>query len=206
MKTKIIGAGLAVALATGSAVAADMNRGRYNAPVYTPPAAYSWAGPYIGGNFGYQWGDTTNNPTEPSGILGGVQGGYNWQFGQFVVGAETDFQFSNADDTFAAWKFSNPWFGTFRLRGGYAMDNILLYATGGFAYGRLEGERAGISENRTGTGYAVGLGMEVGLTQNWTARAEYLHMDLGDKLFQQVTAVENGFESNLLRLGVNYRF
>lgn len=206
MKTKVIGAGLAVVLATGSAVAADMNRGRYNAPAYTPPPAYSWAGPYIGGNFGYQWGDTTNNPTEPSGILGGVQGGYNWQFGQFVVGAETDFQFSNADDTFASWKFSNPWFGTFRLRGGYAMDNILLYATGGFAYGRLEGESNGISENRTGTGYVVGLGMEVGLTQNWTARAEYLHMDLGDKLFQQVSGVENGFESNLLRLGVNYRF
>jgi len=204
MKSKIIGAGLALGLAVGSAAAADLNRGRYNAPIQTP-AVYSWMGPYIGGNIGYQWGDTTNNPTDPKGLIGGVQAGYNWQFGQFVFGGETDFQFSNADDTFASWKFSNPWFGTFRVRGGYAMDNILLYATGGFAYGRLEGENSGVSQSRTATGYTLGLGMEVGLTQNWSAKTEYLYLDLADKHFN-VTGVDNGYKSNLVRFGVNYRF
>ena len=61
----------------------------------------------------------TNNPTRPSGVAGGVQGGYNWQSGQFVFGGEADLQISGADDTFAPWKFSNPWFGTVRGRAGY---------------------------------------------------------------------------------------
>src|SRR5215216_7582791 len=79
---------LVISVASGDAGAADFPRG---APYYTVPApasGYSWTGPYLGGNLGYQWGDTTRNPTNPSGIAGGVQGGYNWQTGQFVFGAE----------------------------------------------------------------------------------------------------------------------
>src|SRR6267142_496513 len=49
---------------------------------------------------------------------------YNW-IGPYI----------GANDTFAAWKFSNPWFGTLRGRAGYAMNNVLLYATFGLAYG-----------------------------------------------------------------------
>lgn len=205
MKKKIIAAGLVLGLTAGSAAAADMNRGRHQAaPAFTPPP-YSWMGPYIGGNIGYQWGDTTNNPTDPSGVMGGVQIGYNWQFGQFVFGGETDFQLSAADDSFGGSSFSNPWFGTLRLRGGYAMDNILLYATGGYAYGRIESDGPSGSQSRTGSGYTVGLGVEVGLTQTWTAKAEYLYVDLGDEHFV-TTGTDNGIESSILRLGANYRF
>ena len=66
---------------------------------------------------------------DPSGVAGGVQVGYNWQRGQFVFGGETDLQVSDADDRFASWKFSNPWFGTLRARAGFAMNNVLLYGT-----------------------------------------------------------------------------
>ena len=52
-----------------------------------------------------------------------------------MLGAEADIQGSGANDTFAAYKFSNPWFGTVRGRAGYAMNNVLVYATGGLAYG-----------------------------------------------------------------------
>ena len=52
-----------------------------------------------------------------------MQAGYNWQYGRFVFGGETDLQFTDADDKFAAWKFSNPWFGTLRARAGVTMDN-----------------------------------------------------------------------------------
>ena len=65
MKKTIIWAGLFVALATGSAAAADLNRGYYGAPAYAPPPPYSWVGPYIGANLGFQWGEITGNPTEP---------------------------------------------------------------------------------------------------------------------------------------------
>ena len=52
-----------------------------------------------------------------------------------MFGVEADLQGSAADDTFAAYKFANPWFGTIRGRAGYAMNNVLIYLTGGFAYG-----------------------------------------------------------------------
>ena len=70
-----------------------------------------------------------------------MQAGYNGQFGQFVFGGETDLQVSDADDTFAPWKFSNPWFGTLRARAGFAMSNVLFYGTVGLAYGTLEDAR-----------------------------------------------------------------
>ena len=67
--------------------------------------------------------------------MGGGQIGANWQIGTWVLGLEADIQGSGANDTFAGYKFSNPWFGTVRGRGGYAMNNVLLYITGGLAYG-----------------------------------------------------------------------
>lgn len=208
MRKTMIRAGLAwgfvTALTTGAATAADLNGGYYKAP-YAPPPPYSWVGPYIGANLGFQWGEITGNPTEPTGIAGGLQAGYNWQMGQFVYGAEADIQASGADDTFAPWKFSNPWFGTLRARGGVAMNNILLYVTGGFAYGKVEGEGNGFSENKMQYGYTLGAGMEVGLTPNWTAKVEYLWLDYADR-FYSATGQENGLETSLLRFGVNYRF
>lgn len=209
MRTTIIRVCIAAVMATlaiGGATAADLNRGYYNGPAYAPPPPYSWVGPYIGLNLGFQWGEITGNPTEPTGIAGGLQGGYNWQVGQFVYGAEADIQASGADDTFAPWQFSNPWFGTLRARGGVAFNNILLYVTGGFAYGRVEGDRAGLSESRMMYGYTLGAGMEVGFTPNWSAKIEYLWLDYADRNFSVVTGTENGLETSLLRFGVNYRF
>src|SRR5207237_7004504 len=115
------------AVAAGTATAADLPRG----PAYYPPAvsAYSWTGLYAGLNLGYEWGKVTNSSIDPSGVAGGGQIGYNWQIGQFVFGGETDIQASAADDTFAPYKFSNPWFGTLRGRAGFAINNILLYGT-----------------------------------------------------------------------------
>jgi outer membrane immunogenic protein len=192
---------LATTLAAGFANAADM-------PYYTVPglvSSYSWTGPYLGGNLGYQWSSTTNNPTNPAGIAGGVQGGYNWQTGQFVFGGEADITLSDAEDTFAPWKFSNPWFGTLRGRVGYALNNILLYATGGLAFGRGELDAFGQTERQTHIGWAAGVGMEVGMGANWSARVEYLFVNLADEPYS-LTGANNGFESSLLRFGVNYRF
>jgi outer membrane immunogenic protein len=191
---------------TSSAQAADMNYGsRAPYTVNQPLNAYSWAGPYIGGNLGYAWGSVDNNPTKPSGFVGGVQAGYNWQNGPWVFGIEGDLQATGADDTFAPWKFSNPWFGTLRGRIGFAMNNILFYGTLGIALGTVRLDAATLEQSRMHTGWAAGLGMEVGLTEHWSARAEYLYVDLSDRNYA-FTGVTNGLESNILRLGVNYRF
>lgn len=194
------------AAAAGTAQAADLPRGP--APYYSAPAPagmYNWAGPYAGVNVGYQWGKVTNSSIEPSGIAGGIQAGYNWQSGQFVFGAETDLQISSADDTFAPYKFSNPWFGTLRARGGYAINNMLIFATLGLAYGNVTGEFGGLEETKTQTGWTAGLGMEVGITSNWSAKVEYLYMDLGSRTYS-ITGVDNGLHSSFLRLGLNYHF
>jgi outer membrane immunogenic protein len=164
---------------TASVQAADLPYGsRAPYTVNQPLNAYSWAGPYLGGNLGWAWGSVDHNPTKPSGFVGGVQGGYNWQTGPWVFGVEGDIQATGASDTFAPWKFSNPWFGTVRGRAGYAFNNILFYGTAGLAFGELRGETFGLSETHTNAGWTVGLGAEFGLAPNWSAKLEYLYVDL----------------------------
>lgn len=198
----------AIALATftllsGAATAADLmpygNQAR--------PGVYSWQGPYVGANLGYQWGDVSNSAINPSGITGGVQAGYNVQYGQFVFGGETDLQVTDADDRFAPWKFSNPWFGTLRARAGVAMSNVMFYGTIGLAYGtlKLQSTLTNVSESHLSAGWAGGVGMEVALWGNWTARAEYLYVDLSSSSYI-LDGTNHGIQSNLLRFGVNYRF
>ncbi len=197
-------AGLAVAAASTVASAADLPRSTsyYQAPAGT---YYNWSGAYAGVNVGYQWGSVSNSVTRPSGLEGGIQAGYNWQNGQFVFGGETDLQISGADDTFAPFKFSNPWFGTLRGRAGLAMNNILFFGTLGLAYGGVKGESAGLAETKTSIGWTAGLGVEVGLTPAWSAKLEYLYFDLANRSYS-VTGVENGLSSSIVRVGVNYHF
>lgn len=197
---------LIAAASTMSAKAADMNYGsRAPYTVNQPLNAYSWAGPYLGGNIGYGWGSVDNNPTKPSGFVGGVQAGYNWQAGPWVFGLEGDIQATGADDTFAPWKFSNPWFGTVRGRAGYAFNNILFFGTGGLAFGELRGETFGLSESHTTAGWTLGAGAEFGFAPNWSAKVEYLYVDLSNNNFT-ITGASNGYRFGLVRAGVNYHF
>jgi outer membrane immunogenic protein len=190
---------------TISAQAADMNYGRAPYTVNQPLNAYSWAGPYLGGNLGYAWGSIDNNPTKPSGFAGGVQAGYNWQNGPWVFGVEGDIQASGAEQTFAPWKFSNPWFGTLRGRAGYALGNVLFYGTGGLAFGELRANTFGLSESNTNLGWTLGAGAEMGFAPNWSAKVEYLYVDLNNSNFV-VTGASNGYRFGLIRAGVNYHF
>jgi outer membrane immunogenic protein len=221
MKRIVLGA--AALLATATQVrAADYPYPPPPPPAYAPPqAAYtvaqplincSWAGPYLGGNLGYSWGSVSGNPTKPSGFVGGIQGGYNWQYGgPFVFGIEGDLQVTGADDTFAPWKFSNPWFGTIRARAGYSFNNnVMFYATAGLAFGELRAETFGLSETHSSAGWTAGVGTEFGLdgfgfARNWTAKVEYLYVDLSENNFS-VTGASNGYRFGVIRAGVNYHF
>lgn len=197
---------LALGASSGATQAADFPATPYSpAAPYSVTSAYSWIGPYVGGVVGYEWGEVSYNPTRPSGFTGGIEGGYNWQNGQFVFGGETDLDLSAANDTFAPWKFTNPWFGTLRARAGLALNNILFYGTAGLAYGGLQAQVAALSQSNTLVGWTVGAGMEVGFTPNWSGKVEYLYMNLGGTNYV-LTGVTNGLQAGVLRFGVNYRF
>ena len=205
MKRFAVGAAaLTLAGMAQSANAADLP---YNQPytVNQPLNAFSWAGPYLGGNLGYEWGTVSNSGTKPSGIAGGIEGGYNFQSGNWVFGIEGDLELTGASDTFASWKFSNPWFGTVRGRIGYAFNNILFYGTGGLAFGELRVETFGLSQSQTSAGWTLGAGTEFGLAPNWTAKIEYLYVDLSESQFA-ITGVSNGYRFGVIRAGLNYHF
>lgn len=184
------------------AAAADMSR---VGAARGPAMPYNWSGAYAGVNLGYLWSAVGNLGVRPQGVAGGIQGGYNWQVGQIVFGGETDLQVSGAGDTFAAYKFSNPWFGSLRARLGFAFDNVLFYGTAGLAYGGGRLEVGGLSESRTHVGWTGGGGVEIGLTPRWSAKAEYLFTSLGDKTYV-LSGVSSDIDSHLVRLGVNFRF
>jgi outer membrane immunogenic protein len=134
-----------------------------------------------------------------SGWLGGAQIGAQKQYGVWVLGLEADISKTNLEgdavqrmdyDTDWAMQTRLDWFGTARVRLGYAAGPLLLYATGGLAWGRVEAEMQTISITGPLTmselsskswhvGWAAGAGAEWALTPNVTLRAEYLHVDLG---------------------------
>jgi outer membrane immunogenic protein len=141
--------------------------------------------------------------TNLNGFVGGGQFGYNWQVSSWVWGFETDFQWTGqkGSSQFCLAIGCTPgsfvvnadyrlrWFGTVRGRGGILVNpRVLLYATGGFAYGNVQADFAsGIlglplgpgSVSNTRTGWTIGGGIEGALSNNWTVKAEYLYMDLG---------------------------
>jgi outer membrane immunogenic protein len=196
----IVAAGLVATAPVGEASAADVAR----EPFHYTVGAYSWSGPYLGVNLGYQGGATSNNPTRPTGVVGGAQAGYNWQTGQFVLGGEADIQLSSASDTFAPWKFSNPWFGSARARVGFALNQVLLYGTLGVAFGGISVAGAGLTESKIHTGWTGGGGVELGITSNVSAKVDYLFVDLSDRAYTLVGS--SAIKSHLVRLGFNYRF
>lgn len=197
---KALGAGLiVVAVALGTPAGAHAQ---------SPLGGSFWQGPYVGANLGYQWSAISANPTRPNGLFGGIQAGHNWQSQQFVFGVETDLQISGADDVFAPWKFSNPWFGTLRGRGGFLLNNnTLFYITGGLAYGSLRAQSTltGVAETKIHPGWAIGIGAEMALTGNWSTKIEYLYVNLYDRGYA-LTGVNNGMDASIVRMGVNYRF
>lgn len=193
---------LALSMAAAPVSAADMSTRGY-APA--PYNAFSWAGMYVGANAGYQFGSVSNSNTSPNGFAGGLQAGYNWQSDRFVYGFETDLQLSGADDASLGLKFSNPWFGTLRGRAGFTANNILFYGTAGFAYGAGNLETAAGTEDHAHFGWAAGAGAEVALTQHWSAKVEYLFVNLNQERYA-LTGMDHEFESNLLRFGFNYKF
>lgn len=193
------------ALLIGSASAADLPRQQQmvtKAPVYAAPI-YNWTGLYVGINGGYAFSDASG------GLVGGTLG-YNWQNGNLVFGVEGDLNWTNLDTDTSFTSVSNSWLGTARARVGVAMDRFMPYITGGAAFGNIDIAAApGFSGSEdTKVGWTAGAGVEFALGGNWTAKAEYLYVDLGsaDCGVGCPVGTDTGLTSNIVRAGINYRF
>jgi outer membrane immunogenic protein len=181
------------------------------------------------------------------GVVGGGQIGYNFQMQNWLWGVETDFQGSGQKSNHVYTcpvgictagvgpfgLFPGPavpvtmsqeldWFGTLRGRVGVVVvPRVLLYATGGLAYGQVDSHSTLLGAStatNTNVGWTAGGGIEGAITQDWSVRLEYLYLDLGtvSNTFNTTVAalggatLVSGFNSritdNIVRVGVNYRF
>jgi len=216
--------GVALAALVSSAMAADIQRRveQRVAPVPYVVPVYNWTGFYAGINGGWGWGTGSFDGSPASrdlkgsgGLIGGTLG-YNWQFNQVVWGVETDLDWSGvkADDNCARGahcEVKNDWLGTTRLRLGWANDRWMPYLTGGLAYGDVKANVTGSpGASETRVGWTAGGGVEFAIAQPWTAKLEYLYVDLGD--FDCGTRCGGSkpdnvnFHSHIVRAGLNYRF
>jgi outer membrane immunogenic protein len=220
---KVLAAAFAfAALVTAhGAVAADLSL----APLYkAPPAevtqAYNWTGFYFGANGGGGWGHSSwSNNATGIGLTGGQVGGtvgYNRQFGNIVFGLEGDIDWSglNGTNTTAGCpggcSTSDTWLSTARGRIGYSFDRVMPYVTGGLAVGDIRAATPGLAGgSATNAGWTLGGGLEVALPGNWTAKAEYLRVDLGSFNCTGCSLVPGdnvSMQQNVVRAGVSYHF
>lgn len=227
MKRILFTAMLSIA-AAGTALAADLPQPAPpppQAPVaYIPTVApvYNWGGIYVGINGGWGFGKSDwTGGAAPSGsfdISGGVVGGTagaNFQTDAFVFGVETDLDYSqvagNGPGSFCANCYtSSTWLGTTRARVGYAADRVLFYGTGGVAYGDVKATAFNVTNASTEIGWTAGAGIEAAFADNWTARIEYLFVDLSDGSCTTACGAPPNqsvqFNENLVRAGVDFKF
>jgi len=208
-------------------------------------ATVGGCGPAAGGGGASR---TFSRSFNASGPIGGIQAGYNWQIApQWVLGLEADFDGSGVNNsTNNVFSLAAPlsgsatvhssasqdFLGTVRGRVGFVpMPTLLLFGTGGFAYGQQSGS-ASISFSQAGdtysgstsnlrTGYAAGGGAEWEFAPQWSLKAEYLYVNLGAGGNQTVNITNAavtgvnpnaGFHSslnsheNVVRVGINYHF
>lgn len=178
-----------------------------------------------------------STPISADGVIGGGQIGYNMMASGFLFGVEADFQgadqkgqnYTNLSGfygpgAFMAVQSRLNWFGTVRGRVGLASSpSTIVYATGGFAYGEVEVTNSamigggfftgGSSVKATKTGWTAGGGIETRLwNSNWTAKAEYLYLDLGSLGTSNINGIggvhvsDVAFRDHIVRAGLNYKF
>jgi outer membrane immunogenic protein len=251
MKRLLVGsAALLVALSTSafstSTLAADMTPVFKTVPTAAP---FDWSGVYGGVNAGYSWGRVPYDATSagapissgtltPGSFVGGGQFGYNYQMGSVVLGLEADIAWRQGRDT-SIWFLPNgldtmsfrseqSWVGTLRPRAGIAIDNWLVYATGGLAYGSFKhdftesrptvaGASRTAADSDVRAGWTVGAGVEYAPSKRWSLGLEYLYADYGKANLNQPPQALGGVafssstsafhdQSHLLRGKLNYHF
>jgi outer membrane immunogenic protein len=193
---------LTIALAAFAAISFGASANAADMPVKGPiykaaPAVFNWTGFYVGAHIGWGFEHTSGvGGVDADGVIGGFQGGYNWQFNRnWVFGVEADISFTDINDGTLGIPVHVDYVGTARARLGYAWDRMMLYGTGGLAFVRAGG--AGI--HQSDTGYALGAGLEWAFAPRWSAKVEYIYHGFND-------AVVGDSDIQTVKFGVNYRF
>jgi opacity protein-like surface antigen len=225
-------AGVAVLMATLSAPAGA-------ADLIAVPQRYVpttiWTGVYIGGHAGGAFGgeDATNPAigtpvtysTNPSGVIGAAQAGYNYQFSpSFLVGVGADMSWSAASGNYnfatttatganatGIFNSNENWYSTAAGRFGYVIGNYMLYAKGGGAWMNADyslavsGPFAGGSANLTRSGYVAGGGAEWMFFPGWSAKVEYNYLDFGSKFVPLgVVGATVNSHASMFKVGVDW--
>jgi outer membrane immunogenic protein len=180
-------------------------------PQYTEAApANDWTGFYLGVLGGYGWGTADTDAVgdvEADGFDIGGYGGANWQWGNFVVGAEADILYPFRDGSNGGLEVEQGLNGSLRGRAGIALDRYLVYGTGGLAATDLELSTAAGSDDEMLWGWTAGAGVEGMVTNNVTARIEYRYTDYGEETFTPgAAAVDTDFSDHAIRGGVGVKF
>jgi outer membrane immunogenic protein len=181
---------------------------------------------------------TLHTSNRTGGAVVGGQVGYNYQLpNNIVVGIESDAQWTNvaeseheiATSTTPTLRFTDlraglDWFGTTRLRLGYAFGRFLPYITGGVSYGEVGASAAQVvigtagtvfgSASATHAGWTAGAGAEYAVTDNISFKAEYLFVQLGGVSGSEIgfappvigSSKTGSFGTNVVRAGLNWRF
>jgi outer membrane immunogenic protein len=184
---------------------------------YIPPSVFSWTGFYVGAHLGFGWSDldweAVSNSLDGSGALAGGQIGYNWQRGAIVFGVEADASASWVDGNTAGFGHSVDWATSARGRLGVAFNDnrTLLYGTGGVAWANVDyADPVFTGYSKTHFGWVVGGGLEHMLSQNLSARVEYLFYDFNDSIAPAgtlgagPTKVDPSMQT--VRFGLNFKF
>jgi outer membrane immunogenic protein len=227
MKKILLGAAALAAFAS-PAFAADIGARPYTkAPPQTAPALiYNWTGFYIGGHIGGAFTDGSNLLGSDARFLGGVQGGFDYQFApNWVVGVEAQYSWltgsSNNGTVFPAGTVvtgNTDQLGSVTGRVGYTWGPALLYAKGGYAW--RDNSNIGVSfagvpqafatDGNRKDGYTVGAGLEYMFAPNWSAKAEYQYYNFGHTTFTagppDIVGSRFRDDEHTVKVGVNYRF
>jgi len=205
-------AGLCVLSAFAPVMAADIAAGpRYTKAPAAPVAIYNWTGFYVGGFGGYA-GEATSGSPKMNGGFGGGTIGYNWQASNLVFGLEADG--GGADISASATALGvtassrSDALGTVRGRVGFAVDQVLFYGTGGYAWidNKISASAFGLtlSESHFHSGWTVGAGVEAFFAPQWSIKGEYLYRSLGSENYFGIPSGTLNLNSG--QIGVNYHF
>lgn len=182
------------------------------APMVEPPLN-TWSGPYAGVSVGYAFsGDTDmetfGNSIDTNGFLLGAFGGYNWQAGNIVAGAEADIGYNWADGTNAGYTSDAGLEGSLRARLGYVISpSVLLYATAGGAAKNVEVSGFGVNDSNTMLGWTAGVGSDIMMTENVFGRVEYRYTDFGSDTFNTFDGPsEISAKDHRITFGVGMKF
>jgi len=227
---KLLLSGVAVAsIFSVPAIAADMPV-KMTVKAAPPAPVFSWTGCYVGANIGGIWARDVWTDTNPppsgeatphaSSIVGGGQGGCDYQTGALVFGVEGMFDWTDAKgsapDKFGPALLENDkykWLSTVTGRIGYAVDRTLWYVKAGGAWVNTQHFFSNAftgSLTQTTDGVVVGGGVEWAFAPHWSVKIEYDYMDLGKKNVRFPAPLGFPFEFkeqiHTVTVGLNYRF